>query len=70
MASPSEKLAKSLQVLKELQDEGVVAVRSTDLSRTHLERLKKNGYLAEVMKGWVIPSDPTEQEGESSGWYG
>ncbi len=69
MASPSEKLADSLEVLEELQEMGIVAIRSTDLSRTHLERLKKNGFLTEVMKGWFIPADPEEQEGETTGWY-
>jgi hypothetical protein len=69
MARPSEKLAESLEVLKELQDRDTVAVRSADLSRTHRERLLKNGFLQEVMKGWYVPSDPEEQRGESTGWY-
>lgn len=69
MATPSEKLAESLQALKELQDTGVVAVRSADLSRTHRERLLKNGFLQEVMKGWYVPSDPEQHKGESTGWY-
>jgi hypothetical protein len=45
MASPSEKLAESFDVLKKLQDRGVVAIRAGDLSRTHRERLVKNGFL-------------------------
>jgi len=69
MASPSEKLAESLEALKELQDRDTVAVRSADLSRTHRERLSKNGFLQDVMKGWYIPSDPEEQRGESTEWY-
>jgi len=69
MATPSEKLAESLEALKELQDMGVVAVRSADLSRTHRERLLKNGFLQEVMKGWYVPSDPEQRKGESTGWY-
>ena len=69
MATPSAKLAESLEVLKELQDKDIVAVRSADLSRTHRERLLKTGYLQEVMKGWYVPSDPEEQRGESTGWY-
>jgi hypothetical protein len=69
MASPSQKLAASLEALKELQDKGIVAVRSGDLSRTHRERLLRNGFLQEVMKGWYVPSDPEEQKGESTGWY-
>jgi hypothetical protein len=69
MASPSDKLAESLETLKELQNRDVVAVRSVDLSRTHRERLLQNGFLQEVMKGWYVPSDPEEQKGDSTGWY-
>lgn len=69
MVSPHEKLAKSLEVLRVLQERGVVAVRSADLTRTHRERLIKNGFLQEVMKGWYIPVHPDEITGESSAWY-
>ena len=69
MAAPSEKLADSLRVLKGLQDEGVVAVRSADLGRTHRERLVRNGFLHEVMKGWYIPARPDQRAGESTAWY-
>lgn len=69
MASPHEKLAESLKVLKALQKRGVVAVRSADLTRTHRERLIKNGFLQEVMKGWYIPARPDGAAGESSAWY-
>jgi len=69
MASPHEKLAVSLQVLRALQQRGVVAVRSDYLTRTHRERLVKNGFLQEVMKGWYIPVRPDEATGESSAWY-
>ena len=51
MASPSEKLAESLEVLKDMQERGAVAIRSRDLTRTHRERLLKNGFIQEVMKG-------------------
>jgi hypothetical protein len=69
MASPYEKLAKSLKALRALQDRGVVAVRSGDLTRTHQERLVKNGFLQEVMKGWYIPARPDEAMGASTAWY-
>lgn len=39
MATPSEKLAESLEVLHALQKRGAVAIRSGDLTRTHRERL-------------------------------
>lgn len=69
MATPSEKLAESLEVIKWLQDQGTVAIRSRDLSRTHRERLVKNGFLQEVLKGWYISSRPDEKAGESTTWY-
>lgn len=69
MAKPSEKLARSLELLKRLQDRGAVAIRSSSLTRTHRERLLKNGFLQEVMKGWYIPVRPDENAGESTAWY-
>jgi hypothetical protein len=69
MAAPADKLAESLDVLKELQDQGRDAIRTTDLSRTHRERLLANGFIREVMKGWYIVSRPDEPQGESTLWY-
>ena len=69
MAIPHEKLAESLEALRSLQERGVVAVRSGDLTRTHRERLVKNGFLQGVMKGWYIPVHPDEGTGESTAWY-
>lgn len=69
MVAPSEKLANSIDALKQLQDRGVVAIRSADLSRAHRERLLKNGFLQEVIKGWYIPARPDEGAGESTAWY-
>lgn len=69
MATPSEKLAQALEMLQQLQAEGNVAIRSSELSRIHRERLCVNGFLQEVMKGWYIPSRPDEPQGESTAWY-
>ncbi len=69
MAKPSEKLASSLELLKRIQDQGFVAIRSVQLSRVHRERLIKEGFLQEVMKGWYIPARPEEMRGENTGWY-
>ena len=67
--TPPEKLAQSLILLKELQEGGVVAIRSVDLTRVHRERLLQNGFLQEVMKGWYISTRPDETRGESTAWY-
>ena len=69
MAAPSEKLARSLEALKALQDRGVVAIRSSDLERLDRERLVANGYLQPVIKGWYVPARPDEIAGESTAWY-
>jgi hypothetical protein len=69
MASPSEKLADSLEALGKLQDRGVIAIQANELSRTHRERLLKNGFVQEVMKGWYIPTRQDETAGESTAWY-
>ncbi|MCD4749893.1 MAG: Fic family protein [Thermoanaerobaculales bacterium] len=69
MATPSEKLAQSLEVLRSLQGRCVVAIRPRDLTRTHRERLLANGFLQKVMKGWYIPSRPDEAAGDSTAWY-
>src|SRR5579872_6118542 len=69
MASPHEKLAQALDVLRTLQNNGIVAIQASELSRTHRERLLKNGFLQAVMKGWYIPSRQDETAGESTTWY-
>ena len=69
MARASEKLAESLEVLHALQEHGVVAIRSRDLTRTHRERLIQNGFLQAVIKGWYVPTHPDETAGESTSWY-
>ena len=69
MATPNEKLAASLDVLKALQQDGSRVFRSDDLSRVHRERLVENGFLQEVMKGWLISSSPSAREGDSTPWY-
>src|SRR5271156_5223640 len=69
MATPNEKLAESLDVLKALQEGGRRVFRSDDLSRVHRERLVENGFLQEVMKGWLISSSPGARAGDSTPWY-
>jgi Fic/DOC family len=69
MATPSEKLGGSLEALAALQKAGRTAVLSKDLARSDRERLLKNGFLKEVMKGWYIAVRPDETDGESTAWY-
>lgn len=69
MATPSDKLAQSLEALKTLQDQGIVAIRTDNITRTHRERLLRNGFIKKVIKGWYIPSRLDEPAGESTAWY-
>jgi fido (protein-threonine AMPylation protein) len=69
MAAPNENLAASLTALQTLQANGRRVFRSGELTRTHRERLLGNGFLQEVMKGWVISSSPGARGGDSTPWY-
>jgi hypothetical protein len=67
MATPNEKLAASLAVLHKLQKDGRRVFQSKELSRVHRERLLKQGFVREVIKGWLISSGPGA--GDSTPWF-
>lgn len=69
MPAPNEKLAASLNVLKRLQHAGRHVFESREFSRVHRERLLRFGFLREVIKGWLISSDPGTQDGDSTPWH-
>ncbi|MEE1090760.1 MAG: Fic family protein [Paludibacteraceae bacterium] len=70
MATIQEKLANSLEVLKELQDRhNKLVIRGVGvLGETHTKRLVNAGFLQEVLRGWYIPSRPGS-EGDTTVWY-
>ena len=67
MATPGELLAVSLEVMQKVQREGII--RSSELGRTHRERLLRNGFMREITKGWLLVSEPSLLEGTSTPWY-
>jgi len=69
MATPHEKLAASLAQLEKLQKGGRRVFRSGELTRVHRERLIQNGFLREVIKGWLISSSPGTDPGDTTPWY-
>jgi len=70
MPSPTEKLANSLKLLQNLQDnDGIAIFKSSELSRTHRERLQRNGFIKEVIKGWYISANPAEKKADSTSWF-
>ena len=68
MATPNEKIASSLETLRGLQAGGRRVFSAKELSRVHLARLVRKGYLQRVMDGWLISASPTSQPGESAPW--
>jgi hypothetical protein len=69
MATVKERLALSLQELQKLQNpNGITILQSQDLTRTHLERLVKNGFLQEIIRGWYMASRPDVPVGDTTAW--
>jgi hypothetical protein len=69
MATPNEKLAASLGKLRDLQKDSRRVFRSEELSRTHRERLLQQGFLREVIKGWLISTSPDTKPTDTTPWY-
>lgn len=70
MALPSEKLAQSLAVLRQIQEtKKSPVIKSSDITRTHLERLIDNGFLTKILNGWYILSSPASHSGDTTAWY-
>lgn len=69
MPKPHEKLADSLAALKTLQDDGRRVFKSSEFTRTDRERLLKNGFLRDIIRGWLMSAGPDTREGDSTPWY-
>lgn len=69
MATPQARLANALEAIEKLQADGRHAVRSGDITRDARELLTRNGFLREVMRGWYIPGQPGQPDGETTAWY-
>lgn len=69
MPTPNEKLAASLAKLNTLQGGGRRVFRSAELSRVHRERLVRNGFMLEVMKGWLVSASPGTLPGDTTPWF-
>ena len=69
MATTHEKLAESLEVLKALQAKSISAIKTDELSRVDRERLLKNNFIREVVKGWYLLVPSHELEGDTTSWY-
>lgn len=69
MAKPHEKLAQSLAILRDLQEVGRRIFKSDEISRVHRERLLQNGFLRDIIRGWVMSTGPQAQQNDTTPWY-
>jgi fido (protein-threonine AMPylation protein) len=69
MPTANQKLAEALDALRKLQADGHRVFQSKQFKRLDRERLLQNGFLQEVILGWVISSSPNTREGDSTPWY-
>lgn len=70
MPTLNEKLAQSLTALRRLSRNGQRRVFETrELGRADRELLQAQGFLKEIMNGWVMVTRPSERPGESTSWY-
>lgn len=70
MPPPNQKLVASLDVLADLRKDGGRIFESSELSRTHRDRLKQAGFVAPVIKGWWMATAPHARPGDTTAWYG
>lgn len=68
MSTPNEKLAASLEVLQQLQKEGRRVFKSDEMPRYHRDRLRNQGFLRQVMKGWWMSWSPDALPGDTTPW--
>lgn len=69
MATPAEKLAAALAALQALQQRGLVAIPTDELSNQNRILLTRQGFLKEVVRAWYISTRPDERPGDSTSWY-
>jgi fido (protein-threonine AMPylation protein) len=69
MATPQEKFAASLAKLKDLQKDGRRVFQSKEFTRADRERLLQQGFLKEVIRGWLISTSPNTQPADTTPWY-
>ncbi|MEQ9399450.1 MAG: Fic family protein [Longimicrobiales bacterium] len=69
MPPVNDKLAASLEDLAGLQAQGRRIFSSSEISRTHRDRLKRAGFMTPVIKGWWMATDPATHPGDTTAWY-
>ena len=69
MASLNEKLAGSLEALRQLQGEDRHIFQSSEFTREDRERLQHAGFVRPVTRGWLMLSRPDSREHDTTPWF-
>ncbi len=69
MATLHQKLATSLEALHKLQSDGRHVFRSDEFTRADRQRLLAQGFVREVIKGWLISTSPNVAAGDTTPWF-
>lgn len=69
VATLHQKLAASLAKLHRLQGGDRRVFRSSEFARADRERLLAQGYLRDVIKGWLISTSPDAAPGDTTPWF-
>jgi fido (protein-threonine AMPylation protein) len=69
VATLYQKLASSLERLRTLQSGARHVFRSNEFQRADRERLIAQGFLRDVVKGWVISTHPDAAPGDTTPWF-
>ncbi len=63
------RMARALEELHKLQAGEQRVFKTTGISDTSRQLLVEQGFLAPVMRGWVMATDPKGHPGDSTPWY-
>lgn len=68
MTSANEKLATSLELLQQLQEGGRRVYKGEEIPRYHRDRLRRHGFLRQIIKGWWMSWSPDAMPGDTTPW--
>lgn len=69
MSNAQKQFARSLERLRDLQQDGSRVFRSHQLARADRERLVKHGFLRPIIKGWLMSAGPDTLPSDTTPWY-
>ena len=69
MPGANVRLAAALEILTGLQQGGRHVFAGSEIPRTARDRLKRQGFLQPIVKGWWMSTSPPALPGDTTPWY-